>query len=134
MAGSNALPVALADTASVFVDGATQVSGDVLANDSDADGDPISVTAVNGLMGNLGQTLVGTYGSLILDADGQYVYVLATGQANVRALAAGQLLTRFRLTISPLPTVRPIVMPHALAALSSRASCALGSPACHQRE
>jgi len=93
MAGTNVLPVALPDTASVSVGGTTQVSGDVLSNDSDADGDAIGVTAVNGLTANVGQTLTGTYGSLVLGADGQYTYVLAANQANVLALAPGQTVT-----------------------------------------
>ncbi len=101
MAGTNLLPVALADTASISVDGPAQISGDVLTNDSDPDGDPIAVTAVNGLSANVGQTLTGTYGSLVLGANGQYTYVLAAGQANVQALGAGQTVTDvFHYTIS----------------------------------
>jgi VCBS repeat-containing protein len=97
----NALPVASADSASVFVDGVVQATGDVLANDSDIDGDPLAVAAVNGLAANLGTTIAGTYGSLILGADGHYSYVLATGQANVQALLRGQTVSDvFHYTLS----------------------------------
>ncbi len=48
----------------------------VLANDKDADPyDVLGVSAVNGLAGNVGHSVAGTYGSLTLDADGSYSYV-----------------------------------------------------------
>jgi VCBS repeat-containing protein len=87
--------------ASVFVDGAVQATGDVLANDSDIDGDPLGVAAVNGMAANLGAAVAGTYGTLVLGADGRYTYSLAADQANVLALAPGQIVTDvFHYTIS----------------------------------
>ena len=101
MSGSGVLPVALGDDVSLTVGVAGQVTGNVLANDSDADGDALAVVTVNSLPGNVGTTIVGTYGSLVLGADGQYTYVLATNQANVQALTAAQTVTDvFHYTIS----------------------------------
>src|SRR5262249_27259041 len=63
----------------------------VLANDSDADtGDQLTVTAVNGSAGNLGESVAGTYGTLHLNADGSYSYTLDNEKGAVQALADGQ--------------------------------------------
>jgi VCBS repeat-containing protein len=49
-------------------------TGDVLANDTDADGDAsLVVSAISG--GTLGQGVAGTYGTLTLNANGSYTYV-----------------------------------------------------------
>ena len=101
MSGSGVLPVALGDDVSLTVGVAGQVTGNVLANDSDADGDALAVVTVNSLPGNVGSTITGTYGSLVLGANGQYTYVLAANQANVQALTAAQTVTDvFHYTIS----------------------------------
>jgi VCBS repeat-containing protein len=98
---SNSAPVAVSDVGSVTKGTAPVATGDVLSNDSDAEGNPLSVTAVNGQATGVGTTLVGTYGSLLLGADGQYSYTLASNQANVQALSAGQVVTEtFRYTLS----------------------------------
>lgn len=72
--GSNDAPVAVADTAAVT--GAAIVTGSVLANDSDTDaGTTLSVSAVavpNGA-GAVGASITGAFGTLTLEADGQYV-------------------------------------------------------------
>ena len=99
--GGPALPVAVADTAAVSEDGVLQATGNVLSNDTDADRDTLTVTAVNGLAAGVGTTIAGTYGSLVLGANGQYTYVLANAQANVQALEAGRSVTDvFRYTVS----------------------------------
>src|SRR5437588_141915 len=78
--GTNDAPVAVADAASVKEDTNTladpnPVSGNVLSNDTDVDsGDTHSVTAVNRSLANVGANLVGTYGTLHLNADGTYTY------------------------------------------------------------
>jgi VCBS repeat-containing protein len=51
----------------------------VLVNDGDLDGDGLSVSAVNGAGANVGQTVVGTYGSLTINIDGSYSYVANKG-------------------------------------------------------
>ena len=63
-------PDANADVAGVSKGG--RVSGNVLANDFDSDGDAIALAGLNG--GTLGQQLHGNYGWLTLYADGRYSY------------------------------------------------------------
>src|SRR5207248_2456381 len=45
---------------------------------------------VNGLAGNVGSDVVGTFGTLHLNAGGSYTYTLNNAASNVQALAAGQ--------------------------------------------
>ncbi|MXN67497.1 tandem-95 repeat protein [Stappia sp. GBMRC 2046] len=78
--GTNDAPVAVADTAAALEDGGA-VSGNVLANDTDVDGDALQVSGGAG-------TITGTYGTLTLNADGSYSYV--TDQAAAQALAEGE--------------------------------------------
>ncbi len=63
--GANDAPVANDDTASTNEDSAG-VSGNVLTNDTDVDGEPLTVAAPG--------TYAGTYGSLTIAADGSYTY------------------------------------------------------------
>ena len=63
--GANDAPVANDDTNSTNEDSAG-VSGNVLANDTDIDGEPLTVASPG--------TYVGTYGTLVLAADGSYTY------------------------------------------------------------
>jgi len=74
---ANHAPVANNDIAGV-AKGQTitaDVQHGVLAHDTDPDGNSLSVSAVNGSAANLGHAVVGTYGSLTVDADGSYSYV-----------------------------------------------------------
>ncbi|TFI58325.1 tandem-95 repeat protein [Sphingomonas parva] len=64
VAGLNDAPVANDDAAST--DENTSVSGNVLANDTDVDGETLTVTNP--------ATYVGAYGTLVLAADGSYTY------------------------------------------------------------
>jgi VCBS repeat-containing protein len=77
VAGANDAPTSNDDSAATTEDGTA--SGNVLANDTDVDGETLTVT-------NAG-TYVGTYGTLILAADGSYTY---TPNAAANALAAGE--------------------------------------------
>ncbi len=85
--GSNDAPLCLADVGSTPED--TPVSGNVLANDSDVDGPGLLVAGVSfgGSSVAPGAVLAGQYGSLVLQADGQYIY---TPGAAAQALLAGQ--------------------------------------------
>ncbi len=85
--GGNDAPVALDDAnpsdpvieAGVAVGDAIAV-GNVLANDSDVDaGDTLTVATPG--------TFTGTYGTLVLGADGAYTYTLDDGDADTQALA-----------------------------------------------
>jgi VCBS repeat-containing protein len=78
--GVNNAPIAFDDAAATDEDAGTFVSAaSVLANDYDFEGD--ALTAVAG-------SFVGTYGTLNLNADGTYTYVLS---AAAQALAQGQV-------------------------------------------
>jgi len=97
-------PVAEADSASVieagdYDAGVDSVSGNVTDNDTDADaslGDTKTVVAV-GTSGadsssdNVGTTLIGTYGSLRLDANGQWDYSLNNESAATQELTQDQV-------------------------------------------
>ena len=73
-------------------------TGDVLANDTDADGDAsLVVSAISG--GTLGQGVAGTYGTLTLNANGSYTYV--ANQSGADGLAADATATDvFTYTVS----------------------------------
>ncbi len=93
----NAAPVAQDDSAAVDLFG--KVRGNVISDaagaDSDADGDALSVTGLEG--GAPGKALAGRHGTLLLKADGSYVYT-----ADLAApLAVGRTVTdRFVYTVS----------------------------------
>jgi VCBS repeat-containing protein len=83
---SDVAPVANDDAAAVSEDATSPVTGNVLANDSDANvGDFVEVT-------NPG-TYQLLYGTLELAADGSYTYTLDSSLAAVQGLAQGQTLT-----------------------------------------
>ena len=72
------------------------------AADSDVDGDPLSVSAVNGAGGNVGIPVAGAYGSLTLLANGTYTYELDDANPNVNALQIGDtpLTDSFTYTVT----------------------------------
>ena len=99
---ANNSPVASNDVGSGAENSATPILGNVLVNDSDADLDPLSVSAVrtgpqggSGTGGIVGAATAGQYGSLILNANGSYSYVADNNNVIVNALTAGQSLTDF---------------------------------------
>ena len=63
--GANDDPVATDDPFGAGEDDPAAVIGNVLDNDSDVDGDPLTVTEVGGDAGNLGQPVAGDNGGLI---------------------------------------------------------------------
>jgi VCBS repeat-containing protein len=75
--GANDAPAASDDSASASED--SSVSGNVLANDGDVDGEALTVSAPG--------TYAGAYGTLTLAADGSYTYA---PNAAANGLAAGQ--------------------------------------------
>ena len=80
--------------------------GDVLVDDTDANSDTLSVTAIrtgsvegSGTAGSLGSALTGTYGQLTIAADGSYSYV--ANQSAADALDPGDIVTDvFNYTVS----------------------------------
>jgi VCBS repeat-containing protein len=67
-------------------------SGNVLTNDSDRDGDTLTVTAVNGSGANVGNSFAGTYGHITINANGSYTYN-ADNTAAIDGAATGSHLT-----------------------------------------
>lgn len=69
----NSPPVAVDDTAEAFSNVPT--SGNVLANDADAEGAPLTVSRVNGVAGNVGVTVPGSGGGLFtIGGDGGWSF------------------------------------------------------------
>ncbi|WJK07226.1 VCBS domain-containing protein [Pseudomonas fluorescens] len=100
--GANDAPVAQNDSA-IATDQtpAPQVTGNVLPNDSDVDGnDALQVVAIrtgaesgSGTFGVIGQPVIGLYGTLVLNADGSYTYTIDQNNPQVLAAAGlGQVL------------------------------------------
>ena len=112
-AASNQAPVAVNDTDSVNEDATVTKTGsqnDVLNDDSDPDGDTITVTQIkhsttsnSAVSGSTtysnGTSVTGTYGTLTIGADGSYTYV--ADQSAADDLDAGDTATDvFTYTIS----------------------------------
>ena len=83
---SNSAPVATADVTTVKEDINITANGNVLANDTDADAGTVLTVANAG-------TLQGTYGTLVLNANGNYSYALNNASNAVQSLRAGQTVT-----------------------------------------
>lgn len=81
----NAAPVANTDTARVREDSGAIVHGRVLLNDTDPDGGTILHVSTPG-------TYKGNYGTLFLNANGSYSYVLKNGLSAVQNLNQGETL------------------------------------------
>lgn len=80
-------------------------SGSIRAAYNDPDGDALTISGVispNGINGAPGQALAGNYGSLVLDAQGNYRYVVDNGNSAVQALRsdADRLTEVFQYSVS----------------------------------
>lgn len=98
--GANDAPVAVNDTAQATEAGGvnngtpgSNPSGNVIDNDSDVDGvqygehlSIATVSAIGGSSGSAGGAISGRFGTLTMDADGNYSYVLDNNNATVQAL------------------------------------------------
>jgi len=71
--------------------GDNSTTGNVLPNDQDADSPVLVVVgvSVNGVPGAVGQPVVGTYGTVVINADGSYTYTLNNNDPDTDALAVG---------------------------------------------
>ena len=83
--------------ASSSVVGDALATGNVLSNDLDADdalslGETRAVSSVNGQITNVGSSIVGTYGSVVINADGTYTYTLDNNDVDTEALITGQVV------------------------------------------
>jgi VCBS repeat-containing protein len=93
---TNSSDAVIEATSSVVGD--ATATGNVLNNDTDADfglglGESLSVASVNGNALNLGVSVVGTYGSVVINANGTYTYTLDNNDADTQALSTGQTVT-----------------------------------------
>ncbi|MEA4872796.1 MAG: VCBS domain-containing protein, partial [Synergistaceae bacterium] len=117
--GTNDVPVAAADVASVTEDAADQtgyvdsdpgttiIAGNVITNDTDVDHlDTREVTGVAAgtpasASDSVASDVTGTYGTVNVNADGTYTYTLDNTNGSVQALAEGEALTdTFTYTIT----------------------------------
>ncbi len=114
----NDAPVAVLDNVRVgeddpdqtgYTDGlasTTIIGGNVLSNDYDIDSSSINVTGValgtqTSANGNVSSSVAGTYGSVIINADGSYTYTLDNSKPAVQALAFKQhVIDTFTYTIT----------------------------------
>ncbi|MDF1752924.1 MAG: Ig-like domain-containing protein [Verrucomicrobiales bacterium] len=78
------------DSNSVDEDTVAPVTGNVLANDLDPDGDTLTVTAVNTESEDVGEPVSGSYGEITINQNGSYSYTLNNANPTVQALAVGQ--------------------------------------------
>ena len=105
---AESVPIAKPDTASITEDATPNtVSGNVITTGTGADtlgvDSPTTVTGVKTTVttGTVGTGLAGTYGTLVLNANGSYTYTLDNGKASVQALNAGETATdTFTYTIT----------------------------------
>ncbi|WP_370312066.1 VCBS domain-containing protein [Sagittula sp.] len=68
--------------------------GKLLINDSDPDAnDTLTLSAINGSAANIGTAVAGTYGSLLVDAAGNWTYTLDDADPDTEALAQGEIAT-----------------------------------------
>ena len=84
--GTNDAPVAFADVASAKEDTNLAATGNVLANDKDVDAGTVLSVANAG-------SFTGSFGTLVLAANGSYTYTLANNSLAVQSLAVGQTAT-----------------------------------------
>ncbi|MFN7309544.1 MAG: Ig-like domain-containing protein, partial [bacterium] len=91
----NTPPDAVIDIAAVHEEAPLLAAGNVLANDSDPDGDAVTLSGATykGSAIALGASTTTDYGVLELQANGTYRYTLDNANATVQALGAGQTLT-----------------------------------------
>ncbi|MFK7768551.1 MAG: Ig-like domain-containing protein [Mariniblastus sp.] len=104
---TNPAVVATDNTGSVTEDTDLTANGNVILDDdgsgvdSDPDGDDISVSAVDGVASNVGVSVAGDFGDIILNSNGTYTYSLDNTNPAVAGIANGITLTdNFTYTIS----------------------------------
>lgn len=107
----NETPVANNDTGSATEAGGvnngtagSNATGNVLTNDTDVDATDtkvVSAVKFGSTAGTVGQSLTGSYGSLTLNADGSYSYVIDNSNTTVQGLQVGASITdTFTYTLS----------------------------------
>ncbi|OSQ36936.1 beta strand repeat-containing protein, partial [Thalassospira mesophila] len=96
---SNAVKVGTTETATGNV--ITDNNGNGVDRNAENTSQTLSVVGINGATGNIGTSIAGTYGTIRVNADGTYSYVLNTSNSAVRNLPVGQtLIETFTYTLS----------------------------------
>jgi len=94
----NSIPVAVDDTNNISEE-EVEVSGNILVNDTDADGDALVVIEINNSTSIA--SIFGNYGSLSCNASGEYTYTLDSNNESVKSLNNNEtLVDTFSYTIS----------------------------------
>tara|TARA_R110002073_G_scaffold148228_1_gene301230 strand:+ start:2240 stop:7267 length:5028 start_codon:yes stop_codon:yes gene_type:complete len=98
----NALPVASNDNVQINEDRPSAVSGNLLSNDQDANGnETLSVIQIERSTNPFASPVVGNFGSLQWDRDGSYSYVLDRFATEIQSLTENETLTEsFQYTVS----------------------------------
>lgn len=82
----NDAPTAVNDSAAVTEDSGTPATGNVLTNDTDPDNVTLNVSAVDGVLANVGTDVAGQFGTFHINADGSYTYTLDDTNTTVNEL------------------------------------------------
>jgi VCBS repeat-containing protein len=82
----NDAPIATGESTSVTEDSGINAAGNVLANDTDAEGSLLSVSAVDGVLANVGVDVEGQFGTFRINADGTFTYELDDSNSTVNDL------------------------------------------------
>src|SRR5215208_6491149 len=82
--------------------GDPSASGNVLANDTDVDsGAVLTVKDINGSTANVGNAVLGTYGSVTINSNGTWTYSLDNSDPQTQALAQGASVSEiFNYTVT----------------------------------
>jgi gliding motility-associated-like protein len=95
----NEMPIAVNDINSLD-EGQIDVIGNILSNDYDPDGDPLSVISIDGNT-NISTGISGDYGTLTCNSLGNYTYTLNNQSELAKSLKDGEtLIERFDYSIS----------------------------------
>jgi VCBS repeat-containing protein len=92
---------AVTESADAIVD--PTATGNVVTNDTDVDNpnSALTVTEVGGNAGGVATAVAGTYGSVVINANGTFTYALDDADADTQALSRGQKATdTFAYTVS----------------------------------
>ncbi len=105
--GSAALEEGYNTNTSTVITATIDGSGNVLANDTDSNSDSLSVTTItskltgaSGTASSGGTQIVGKYGTLTMQADGDWTYEVNNSSATINALLSGNIQEDFTYTAS----------------------------------
>ena len=95
---NNPAPTATDNANSVTEDSSLTTAGNVISDndgsgiDTDPDGDSLTVSAVDGIGASVGVALTSTFGDIVINSDGSYIYTLDNSNPTVAALDVGEIL------------------------------------------